>query len=186
MRASPKSAPYFALAASAKAQASERVARGSDQPAAGSQTGSLRVTMTLTSRADQRDAGGDQRDADRGSDADRAGDDAAEIGRGDHDGEHEDGAQWVFATPAAALRQWHEHDQVVFANLCLAPSAAQHRPAIAQTDRRALERVDAPFAKPVANGERLGDGSHLPIPLRAKRVVQHDDGAGHQVSPMKR
>ena len=110
----------------------------------------------------------------------------AEIGCGDHDGEHEDGAQRVLAAPAAALRQRHEHDQVVFANLCLAPAAAQHRLGVAQTDRRMIELFDAAHIEPVANGERLGDGDHFAVPLRAERVVQHDDGAGHQVSPVKR
>ena len=54
-------------------------------------------------RADQGNAGGDQRDADRGSDADGARDEPAEIGRGDHHGEHEDGAERVLTAPTAAL-----------------------------------------------------------------------------------
>ena len=150
--------------------------------------------------ADQRHAGGDQRDADRRGDADGVRDKPAEINRGDHHGEHEDGAQRVLAAPAAALRQRHEHDQIVLANLSLVPAVAQDRRAVAQTDRRALEPVlscpcsgfarprlsDASPVEPFADRQRLGDGNYFSIPLRAERVVQHDDGAGHQMSPVKR
>ena len=102
----------------------------------------------------------------------------------DHDREHQNDPQRVLA--AAALRQRQEHDQVVLANLRVVPAPAQDRRTVAQTDCRMIELFDALFAEPGANGERLGDGNHFPVPLGAERVVQHDHGAGHQASPVKR
>ena len=127
------------------------------------------------------DGGGDAEGVDEGG-----GKIGSEVNCSDHDGEHEDGAQRVLAATAAALGQRHEHDQVVLGNERLAPAAAQHRLGVAQTDRRMIELFDALFVEPLADRERLGDCDHLPVAFGAERVVQHDDGAGHQASPVKR